>query len=85
MREVARTSLCIRIRDELGTIFEDEGFAALFPKRGQPALAQWRLALVTILQFLETVFVNSVLNIRRKFGGSLLERISTTSQIWAEY
>src|SRR5689334_984600 len=50
-----RGSLCMRIRDELGTIFEDEGFAALFPKRGQSALAPWRLALVTILQFLENL------------------------------
>jgi transposase len=48
-------SLCMRIRNELGTIFEDEGFATLFPKRGQPALAPWRLALVTILQFLENL------------------------------
>jgi len=50
-----RGSLCMRIRDQLGTIFEDECFAALFPKRGQPALAPWRLALVTILQFLENL------------------------------
>ena len=41
----------IKMRDELGTLFQDEMFAALFPKEGQPALAPWRLALVTIMQF----------------------------------
>src|SRR2546421_8385797 len=41
----------IKMRDELGTLFQDEMFAALFPKDGQPALAPWRLALITIMQF----------------------------------
>jgi transposase len=41
------------LRDELGTIFTDADFADLFPKRGQPALPPWRLALITILQFRE--------------------------------
>ena len=41
------------MRDELGTIFEDEDFAHLFPSRGQPAMAPWRLALITIMQFAE--------------------------------
>jgi transposase len=41
------------MRDELGAIFEDEDFAHLFPSRGQPAMAPWRLALVTIMQFAE--------------------------------
>lgn len=42
-----------RMRDALGTIFEDEDFARLFPRRGQPAMAPWRLALVTVMQFAE--------------------------------
>ena len=41
------------MRDELGAIFEDEDFAHLFPRRGQPAMAPWRLALLTIMQFAE--------------------------------
>ena len=41
------------MRDALGAIFEDEDFAALFPRRGQPAMAPWRLALVTVMQFAE--------------------------------
>jgi transposase len=28
---------CLRFRDELGTIYEDERFAALFPTQGRPA------------------------------------------------
>ena len=48
-------TLCLRIYDELGTIFQDKDFADLFPQRGQPAQAPFRLALVTILQFLEAL------------------------------
>ena len=43
----------LRLADELGTLFIDADFAPLFPSTGQPALAPWRLALVTILQFAE--------------------------------
>lgn len=45
----------LQLRDRLGTIYRDEDFAALFPKDGQPAYAPWRLALVTVLQFLENL------------------------------
>jgi transposase len=48
-----RPPLPVRLRDELGTLYEDADFAALFPARGQPALPPWRLAVVTVLQFLE--------------------------------
>ena len=43
----------ILIRDTLGTIFTDLDFVELFPERGQPAGSPWRLALVTIMQFVE--------------------------------
>src|SRR6266487_2151149 len=46
-------STFMKMRDELGTLYQDEMFVALFPKEGQPALAPWRLALVTIMQFAE--------------------------------
>ena len=45
----------LRLRDEFGAIFADADFADLFPKRGQPGLAPWRLALVTLLQFRESL------------------------------
>jgi transposase len=41
------------LRNTLGTFYDDDHFAALFPERGQPALAPWRLALVTVLQVAE--------------------------------
>jgi transposase len=41
------------LRDRLGTFYDDERFAELFPTRGQPAEAPWRLALVTVMQFAE--------------------------------
>jgi transposase len=43
----------LRLRDELGPVFRDGDFADLYPKRGQPALPPWRLALVTVMQFAE--------------------------------
>ena len=45
----------LTLRDELGTIFEDQDFADLYPERGQPALSPWRLALITIMQFRENL------------------------------
>ncbi|MDQ3256427.1 MAG: transposase, partial [Acidobacteriota bacterium] len=46
-------NIYMRLRDELGVLFADEDFAALFPTRGQPAVAPWRLAMVTIMQYVE--------------------------------
>ena len=43
----------MQVTDTLGTIYQDEQFAALFPTRGQPAEAPARLALVTVLQCAE--------------------------------
>src|SRR5436309_1109433 len=48
-----RGNVFMQVRDALGTIYTDEAFADLFPTHGQPALAPWRLALVTIFQFME--------------------------------
>jgi len=41
------------LRDRLGPVFDDAGFADLYPRRGQPGYTPWRLALVTLLQFRE--------------------------------
>ncbi len=46
-------SLAMRLRDELGGIYRDEQFVGLFPTRGQPAEAPWRLALVLVLQYVD--------------------------------
>src|SRR5919202_4802176 len=44
-----------RLRDEFSALYRDEDFGRFYPGRGQPALAPWRLALVTVLQFLENL------------------------------
>jgi len=46
-------NLYVRLRDELGPLYEDEAFADLFPSRGRPAESPGRLALVTVFQFAE--------------------------------
>jgi transposase len=46
-------TLAMRVRDVLGGIYSNEDFADLFRARGRPAAAPWRLALVTILQFID--------------------------------
>jgi transposase len=46
-------TLVTRLRDEFDALYEDEDFRSLYPTRGQPALTPWRLALVTVFQFLE--------------------------------
>src|SRR6266487_5931596 len=48
-----RGNVLMQLRDTLGTIYTDEAFADLFPTHGQPAEAPWRLALVTVFQFME--------------------------------
>lgn len=40
-------------RDALGAVYTDTDFADLFPRRGQPAYAPWRLALVCVFQYAE--------------------------------
>jgi transposase len=45
----------LQLRDQLGAIYQDQAFVALFASVGQPAVAPWRLALVTLLQFAEGV------------------------------
>ncbi len=45
----------MRLRDEFGGLFKDEDFSDLYPDLGQPALSPWRLALVTLMQFMENL------------------------------
>ena len=48
-------STYMRMRDELGTLYQDEQFASLFPPQGQPAESPWRLALICVMQFAENL------------------------------
>lgn len=61
--ETARTAraaypkgtLAMRLRDELGELYQDEQFATLYPMKGQPAYELWRLAITTVLQYSESL------------------------------
>ena len=48
-----RGNAYLLLRDRLGSVFADADFVDLYPPRGQPAYAPWRLALVTLMQFRE--------------------------------
>jgi transposase len=43
----------MQMQDELGRLYEDEAFRSVFSRLGQPAVAPWRLAWVTVMQFAE--------------------------------
>lgn len=43
----------ILLRNELGTIYTDAEFAPLFSVHRQSAISPWRLALISVMQFLE--------------------------------
>src|SRR5215471_5216195 len=46
-------SLPIRMRDELGSWYEDGDFTGTYPVRGRPGISPAQLAMVTVLQFTE--------------------------------
>jgi transposase len=46
-------NLYMKMRDTLGTIYRDQDFAGLFPHNGRPAEDPLRLALITVVQFME--------------------------------
>lgn len=48
-------NIYISLRQEFETIFQDQQFEEFYPERGQPAEAPWRLALVTLMQFMENL------------------------------
>jgi transposase len=50
-----RGNIYLSMRDELGTLFNDLDFSQLYSRRGHPAFAPWRLALITVRQFLENL------------------------------
>ncbi len=45
----------MQMRDELGSIYDDALFASVYAEVGQPAIAPWRLALVSVMQFAENL------------------------------
>lgn len=45
----------MHMRDEIGALFTDEEFAPLYPTRGRRVESPWRLALVCVLQYVESL------------------------------
>lgn len=48
-------NLYMRIRNQLGSIYQDGMFAQLYSNWGQSAVPPWRLALITVMQFIENL------------------------------
>src|SRR5712692_638409 len=46
-------TLIMRLRDRLGSLYQDEDFVGLYPATGQPAYEPWRLALVVVFEYVE--------------------------------
>jgi transposase len=49
----SKGNVYLSVVEALGTLYQDEAFSDLFPRRGQPAASPARLALVTVLQYAE--------------------------------
>ena len=89
-RRIARAAfpkgtLCLRIADALGPVYQDSQFAALFPRRRRPAEAPGRLALAVVLQFAENLSdreaaeaVRGRIDWKYALGLALSDRGSTT-------
>ena len=54
-RAFRKGTLAIRARDELGSWCDDEDFAAAYGVRGRPGISPAQLAMVTVLQFTESL------------------------------
>lgn len=52
---LTKGNIFMTMRDEFGPIFEDEAFADLYPTIGQPAESPARLAMVTVMQYVENL------------------------------
>ena len=66
-------NLYLSLHDHLGTIYEDKLFARIYPNVEQPAYAPWRLALISLMQFLEGLSDGKLL---MRCGDALIGNIS---------
>lgn len=74
-------NLVMRMYDELAMLFGDQAFADLYPTVGQPAAAPFRLAFVTVLQFMEGLTDRQAADAVRTRIDWLRTQIST---LWVE-
>src|SRR5215510_797818 len=55
----------MQMRDHLGAIDAQSAFETLYPPRGKPAEAPWRLALIMVMQFAEDLMNRAAANMVR--------------------
>jgi transposase len=55
----------IQMRAHLGAIYDQSAFEILYPQRGKPAEAPWRLALIMVMQFAEDLSDRAAANAMR--------------------
>ncbi|WP_344982643.1 transposase [Deinococcus rubellus] len=53
-------TVAMKLRDAFQQLYQDESFQTLYSRRGPPAFSPWRLALVTVLQFMENLIDRQV-------------------------
>ncbi|MER6130085.1 hypothetical protein ABT173_47585 [Streptomyces sp. NPDC001795] len=79
LAEFPKSCLAMRVRDELGVLFQNADFAATFPARGGPGLSPEMLALVAVMQFAERLTDRQAgcgLSVDRRNAGSTRPRRS---------
>ena len=52
---LGKDNIVMKLRDELGTLYQDSDFSGLFSHEGQPGISPWRLAMVCVLQYLDNL------------------------------
>jgi len=74
------------MRDDLGTFYQDEQFVSLFPRRGQPAYSPWRLALVSVMQYVENLSDRQAANaVRARVEGTISQGVRSFRLRQARY
>lgn len=48
-------NIYMQMRDALGSMYDDALFGSVYAEVGQPVIAPWRLALVSVMQFAENL------------------------------
>ena len=54
---LSKDNIVMKLRDELGTLYQDCDFSELFSHEGQPGICPWRLAMVCVLQYLDNLLL----------------------------
>ncbi len=62
------SNIYLTLADSLGAFLAEQDFANLFPHRGQPAVSPFRLALATIMQYVEGLTDRQTADAVRRWG-----------------